>query len=123
MKALLALLAITLPYLLAAQDFVPNYDEQKVGSYQLPDPLLKPNGKTIQSSKSWEKQRSYWLAQFAKAVYGINPKQKEPLRFEVLESKTVFNGAALRKQVNIHFVPYPQIQPIELLLYLPQGQA
>jgi len=121
MKAQLILLLLGFATSLVAQDFEPNYTEQKVGTYQLPDPLHKPNGKIIQSSKAWEKQRSYWLAQFAETVYGVTPKQKVPLRFEVLESKAVFNGAALRKRVNIHFVPYPQVPPIELLLYLPQG--
>jgi hypothetical protein len=115
----LLLLLLLLPALLFGQAFVPNYDESKVGSYHLPDPLLMPNGQKINTTKTWQKHRSYWLNQFSQEVYGLTPQKKITLRFELVESKPVMDGAAIRKRVNIYFEPFPQVPPIELLLYLP----
>src|ERR1700728_418899 len=34
-----------------------NYDEAKVGTYTLPDPLVLNNGKPVRGAKTWLKQR------------------------------------------------------------------
>ena len=39
-----------------AQKIPVNYDESKMPAYKLPDPLVLPNGKPIQSKEAWEKK-------------------------------------------------------------------
>ena len=34
-----------------------NYDESKVGSYTLPDPLVLANGKPVRDAKTWTEKR------------------------------------------------------------------
>ena len=95
-----------------------NYDETKVGTYTLPDPFL---GK-LPSTKEWEKQRKTWMNLFGENMYGNTPKNKVKLRFELLETKTdALNNLAIRKRVNIYFTEYPNLLPIELLLYIPKS--
>ncbi len=106
---------------LAQPAFVPNYEEQQVGFYSLPDPLQSPKGKRITTTQQWETQRAHWLDQFAEHVYGRTPAQPVTLRFETCnEVQNALGGKAIRKQIAIHFVEYPQIPPIELLLYIPK---
>ena len=34
-----------------------NYDEAKVGTYTLPDPLVLANGKPVKDAKTWNEKR------------------------------------------------------------------
>lgn len=117
------LLSLTAPLLTAAQPaFVANYDENKVGTYTLPDPLMPPNGSRITSAKAWEASRGYWLNQFATHVYGQTPTQPVRLRFQPGEVvPNALGGKATRKQVAIYFADYPALPPINVLLYVPNN--
>jgi hypothetical protein len=51
-----------------------NYDEDKVGSYQLPDPLVLSNGKPVRDAKTWfEKRRPEIVKLFEESEYGTSP--------------------------------------------------
>lgn len=101
------------------QTFTPNYDEAKVGNFLLPDPLLTPQGTRVATLVQWQQQRQYWLKQFAENVYGITPTQKVQVRYETVSVTPVYEGKATRKIVKIHWVDYPQLMPLEVLLYIP----
>ena len=58
---------------LSAQQFVANYDEAKVPSYTLPDPLVFNNGVKVQNTKGWDKRRTEIFKMFENEVYGISP--------------------------------------------------
>jgi len=106
---------------LAQPAFVPNYEEQKVGLYTLPDPLQPPNSKRITTVGQWEMQHTYWLDQFAQHVYGKTPTDSVRLRYEVRNvTPNALGGKAIRKQVAIYMADYPQLPPIEVLLYIPK---
>lgn len=98
----------------------PNYDEDKVPSYKLPDPLLTASGKLITSAKDWEElQRPVILKQFADHVYGKLP-GKSDIHFRVNEvDSTALGGKALRKQITIFFAAGDSSPKMELLMYLP----
>ncbi|MEL7589144.1 MAG: hypothetical protein AAGU19_20700 [Prolixibacteraceae bacterium] len=99
-----------------------NYDESKVGSYRLPDPLITADGAKIANVRQWEKQREYWINLFSENMYGYTPRKKVRLRFEVVEEKNdALNDLAIRKRVNISFKDYPNLLPIELILYVPKS--
>ena len=109
---------------LAQPAFVPNYEEKKVGIYSLPDPLQATKGKRVTSVGDWEIQRSYWLDQFAQNVYGQTPTKPVALRFETRTiNLNALGGKAIRKQIAIYFTEYPQLPPIELLLYVPKNRT
>lgn len=101
--------------------FVPNYEEASVGTYTLPDPLQLPKNKRITTLEAWETRRAYWVDQFAQNVYGQTPTQPVKLNYTVRQVKTTaLGGKAIRKQVSIRLEAFPQLPPIELLLYLPK---
>src|SRR5262249_33380033 len=51
-----------------------NYDESKVGSYALPDPLVFNDGKPVRNAKDWQKRRRELLELFETNVYGHSSK-------------------------------------------------
>jgi len=114
-------LFLACPLLASAQPaFVPNYEEGNVGTYTLPDPLQPPKTGRITTTKQWEAKRGYWLDKFAQHVYGQTPTQAVRLRYETRKiTRNALGGKAIRKQVAIYIADYPQLPPIEVLLYIP----
>jgi hypothetical protein len=61
-----------------------NYDESKVRSYTLPDPLHLQNGRPVTSAKMWWKQRRPELVElFDREVYGRVPATTPKVRWEL----------------------------------------
>jgi hypothetical protein len=98
-----------------------NYDEAKVGSYTLPDPLVLANGKPVRDAKAWRTLRRPELVKlFETEQYGRAPGRPAQLSFEVTDKGTpALNGKAIRKQVTIRFSKDPSWPAIHLLEYLP----
>src|SRR5690606_3041242 len=78
-----------------------NYDENRVPSFEVPDPLLTFNGKKIESVKKWEKVGRPELLHFFKDnIYGKLPKSLKIDSYTILEQdNNALNGKAKRKQV------------------------
>ncbi|GAB3895936.1 glucuronyl esterase domain-containing protein [Spirosoma agri] len=99
-----------------------NYDEASVGAYTLPDPLLTSKGKRVTNVADWERRRAELIQLFAENVYGKTPQQNVKLRFQTVQTTdNALNGLAIRKQVSIFFVDYPQLPPIDVLVYIPKA--
>lgn len=98
-----------------------NYDESKVPSYSLPDPLVRADGTKISRSKDWPKRRLEILELFREHVYGVSPRKPEALRFEVRSvERNALNGTATRKEVRAYFSE--QNEPhMDILIYLPNN--
>src|SRR5690606_10412944 len=82
-----------------------NYDETKVGTYALPDPLTLENGQKVSSKEVWISQRRPELHRlFETTQFGKTPPKPADLSFNVFDPGTlVFGGKAIRKQVTIYF--------------------
>jgi len=82
-----------------------NYDEAKVGSYTLPDPLLMPDGKLVKDAKTWyEKRRPEIVRLFEEHQFGKSPARPKAVNAFVFDKGTsALDGKALRKQVTIYF--------------------
>jgi hypothetical protein len=95
-----------------------NYDEAKVGTYQLPDPLVLADGKAVRDAKTWtEKRRPEIVRLFEENQYGRSPGRPSGMSFDVFDKGTpAFEGKAIRRQVTIHF---SADKKADLLLYLP----
>ncbi|WP_026462043.1 hypothetical protein [Adhaeribacter aquaticus] len=100
-----------------------NYDEAKVGSYRLPDPLKLANGDKVTTVSEWETQRRPEILNlFKQEVYGQLPGKPTELHFQVTEiDKTALNGLATRKQVTVYFTKDTTGPSMEVLLYLPNN--
>ncbi len=100
-----------------------NYDESKIPSYTLPDPLVMNNGTRIASQKEWtEKRRPEIVALFESQMFGKAPGKPKGMHFKVLsEDKNALNGKATRKEVAVYFTKGDKSY-MTILMYLPNGR-
>jgi hypothetical protein len=97
-----------------------NYDESKVGTYTLPDPLIFNDGKPVRSAREWKRRRREILELFATNVYGHSPKAPKHINFDVFEtSEAALGGKAIRKQVTIYFSAKKDGPREDMLIYIP----
>ena len=83
-----------------------NYDEGRVGSFPIPDPLKCEDGSKVSTADEWtKKRRPELLRLFEREVYGKTPETKlSGLRFVVLsEDKKALGGKATKREVAIYF--------------------
>ena len=98
-----------------------NYDEARVGTYTLSDPLKLNDGKPVRDAKTWyAKRRPEIVAMFETQQYGHTPGRPADETFDVVEKGTpALNGKAIRKQVTIYLSKDKTWPKIDLLIYLP----
>lgn len=100
----------------------PNYDENLIPKYELPDALTMSNGTKVKNKQQWLERRKELLDLFEKEMYGKAPGKPSQMRFELLsENREALNGKATMKQVAIYFTPQ-QKNPVLLLAYSPNGK-
>ncbi|HEY4064715.1 MAG TPA: hypothetical protein VGM30_22585 [Puia sp.] len=103
-----------------------NYKEDSVGTYTLPDPLIKLNGQKVKDAADWTKnRRPEILKMFETQQYGKVPGRPADMTFNVFDKGTpAFGGKAIRKQVTIYFTKdTASIHKLDLLIYLPAHAA
>jgi hypothetical protein len=100
-----------------------NYDEDKAGTYTLPDPLTLANGKPVRDVKTWTSQRRPELIRlFEENQYGRAPDRPTKMHFEVTEKAALaLDGKATRRQVTVYFASGKDAPHMDLLIYLPAG--
>lgn len=98
-----------------------NYDEAKVGTYTLTDPLKLNNGKPVRNAKTWYSKRRPQIEEFFETQqYGRDPGRPAAESFEVTDKGTpALDGRAIRRQVTISFSKDETWPKIHLLIYLP----
>lgn len=98
-----------------------NYDEAKVGTYTLTDPLKLNNGKPVRNAKTWYSKRRPQIEElFETQQYGRDPGRPAAESFEVTDKGTpALDGRAIRRQVTISFSKDETWPKIHLLIYLP----
>lgn len=102
-----------------------NYDESKVGSYQLPDPLTMQNGRAVRDARMWNRERRPELLRlFEEQVFGRTVAPKTKTLFEVTEAGApALNGKAIRRQVTLWFAGKKEGPKAHVLVYLPAAAA
>ncbi|MBS1810263.1 MAG: acetylxylan esterase [Acidobacteria bacterium] len=122
---LLTLLSLlTVNALAQSSAFVPNYDEAKIGTYTLPDPLTMQDGTKVTTAPQWRKRRAELLQLFATHVYGHTPATKPVVRFEEkLRDAKSFGGLATRREITVHFTPKSDGPKMHLMLYVPNKKT
>jgi hypothetical protein len=103
----------------AAQQPTFNYDEARVGTYTLPDPLAGQGG-AVRTRDAWPQRRLEIRELFREHVYGRSPGQPERLRFDVIEENPrALSGAATLKRVAIISMKDDREHRFDLTLFLP----
>lgn len=98
-----------------------NYDEAKVGTYTLPDPLTLNDGTHVRDAKTWYARRRPEIVEIIETQqYGRDPGRPAGENFEIVDKGTpALNGKAIRKQVTIYLNKEKTGPAIDLLIYLP----
>ncbi len=99
-----------------------NYDESKVGTYTLPDPLKLNNGKKVTSKDVWmKKRRPEILEMYKEYQFGQAPSNIPEPAYDVFDKGTLaYNETVIRKQVRIFFSKASQDHYMDVLIYLPK---
>lgn len=104
----------------------PVYDEAKVVTHPLPDPLVTRQGEAVRDVATWrDRRRGELLELFSAEVYGRTPggRPKE-MRFETTSvDRTALGGKATRKEITVHFTAKPDGPQMHLLVYLPNADG
>ncbi|MBI5384345.1 MAG: acetylxylan esterase [Verrucomicrobia bacterium] len=118
---LVSLLALTPTLPSSAQPAGANYDETKVGTVALPDPLVTAGGATVRDAKTWTtKRRPELLDLFATQMYGRSPGRPSGMKFEVTSLATdTLGGKATRKEVRVWLTGKKDGPWMDILLYVP----
>jgi len=112
-------LVVTTP--LAAAPNETNYDESKVPSFTLPDPLVSADGTKVTDAETWRtKRRAEILALFETHVYGRSPGRPADMSFEVTSvAPGALGGKAVRKEITVRFTSEPDGPAMHILLWTP----
>ena len=100
-----------------------NYDETKIPSYVLLDPLQLNDGSPVKTPEQWWRRRRPEIVRlFEENVFGRTPDNaRVRLRAHVVEiDRHALAGRAVRKQIDLYFTPdADRGAKMRLLLYLP----
>ena len=109
------------PIRYAATGHASNYDEAKVGSYTLPDPLVLANGEPVKDADTWTKvRRPELIGLYEREIFGCVPARVPPVRAEVVATETgALGGQAVRRHVVLHFGEGERAVALNVSLYLP----
>ena len=103
----------------------PNYDEDLVPEYTLPDPLMSLDGSRVADAETWKARRRHEvLSLFTHHMYGKMPGRPESMEPPGIEiGRDALGGRAVRKQVSVCLGPGPGAPKMQILVYLPAGQS
>jgi hypothetical protein len=100
-----------------------NYDESKVGSVALPDPLRGLAG-VVRTVTGWPSRRAEVLELFRQHVYGRSPFRPASVRFEVLQDDPrAMGGAATLRRIAIVSTLAGREHRFELTLFVPNART
>jgi hypothetical protein len=95
------------------------YDEARVPTYTLPDPLAGRGG-TVKAPAQWPARRAEILDLFRDTVYGRRPGRPQGITFTVLEENPrAMDGAATLRRIKIESRQGPLTHAFELTLFVP----
>jgi hypothetical protein len=100
-----------------------NYEESRVVSYALPDPLKLNNGASVRDAKTWlRKRRPEIVRLFEENQFGRSPGRPAGMSFDIFDKGApALDGKAIRKQVTVYFSKDKAGPKMDLLIYLPAG--
>lgn len=102
-----------------------NYKESRLPAYDLPDPLVTSDGKTVKTPEEWyDIRRPEILSLFSNLIYGRIPGAASELNvnYEIVKTDPKFmDGMGTRKDVRITFSNEQGTKDIYFLVFVPNG--
>ncbi len=101
----------------------PNYNENLVPDYSLPELLLCSDGTKVNSDNLWKKKRRKEIVQlFEEHVYGKTPNFQFNSEFKTSSiDNHALNGKAIRKEITGTFSVLNKFIKIKILIYTPKN--
>jgi hypothetical protein len=98
-----------------------NYDESKVGTYTLPDPLVTTKGERVRDASAWRRIRRPEILRMIEATqFGRAPGKPDKVIVDRFDTGTVaLDGKAIRRQTTLYFTDDRSGPKAELLSYVP----
>ena len=98
-----------------------NYDESKVGTYTLPDPLVTTKGVRVRDAATWTRVRRPEILRMMESVqFGRAPGKPDKVIVDRFDTGTVaLGGKAIRRQTTLYFTDDRSGPKAELLSYVP----
>ena len=98
-----------------------NYDENKVGTYTLPDPLVTTKGVRVRDAATWTRVRRPEILRMMESVqFGRAPGKPDKVIVDRFDTGTVaLGGKAIRRQTTLYFTDDRSGPKAELLSYVP----
>jgi len=98
-----------------------NYDESKVGTYTLPDPLVTTKGAPVRDAATWTRvRRPEILRMMESTQFGKAPAKPAKVIVDRFDTGTVaLGGKAIRRQTTLYFTDDRSGPKAELLSYVP----
>ena len=98
-----------------------NYEESKVGSYTLPDPLVTTKGVRVRDALTWRRiRRPEILRMIESTQFGRAPGKPDKVVVDRFDTGTVaLGGKAIRRQTTLYFTDDRSGPKAELLSYVP----
>jgi hypothetical protein len=94
-----------------------NFEEARVGPYELPDLLGR-----ARTAAEWKARRAEILEHFRANVYGRRPGKPQRLRFETIdENASAMSGAATLKRVAVHSAQDGRTHRFDLTIFIPNA--
>jgi hypothetical protein len=100
---------------------VSNYDEAKVRSYTLPDPLVLAGGKAVRNARTWQNERRPEILRlYETEIYGRIPANAPTVKWEVTETDPQARGGrAVMKRIVGALAQTAAAPQIKVTLYTP----
>jgi hypothetical protein len=100
---------------------VSNYDEAKVGTYVLPDPLVMRDGTPVRDAAMWYQQRRPEILElYRNFIYGRVPAHPPRVTFTVAKTdRAALGGTAVRQDVVGQIGDGPDAPRLHLTMFLP----
>jgi hypothetical protein len=98
-----------------------NYDEAKVGTYTLPDPLVTTSGARVTDATTWWRvRRPEILRMIETTQFGRAPGKPASVLVDRFDRGTpALGGKAIRRQTTLYFTPDRKGPKAEVLSYVP----
>ena len=98
-----------------------NYDESKVGTYTLPDPLVTTKGVRVRDAATWTRVRRPEILRMMESIqFGKAPGKPDKVVVDRFDTGTVaLGGKAIRRQTTLYFTDDRTGPKAEVLSYVP----
>jgi hypothetical protein len=101
---------------------ITNYDEDKVGTYTLPDPLVMADGTPVTTPELWRKRRAEILDLYETRIFGRVPRNAPKVTWQVASTASALEGVEGKVQQLVgRMGEGPDAPAMHVTLMLPPG--